>query len=541
MKRVYVVGFDGATWRFIQPLIQRGEMPNFQRLMQEGAHGELTSTIPFQSAAAWVTFMTGKNPGKHGVYMFQDYDALSYSYVGRTANSRYFSGQTIFDAVGQLGGTVAAVRVPISYPAWQVNGIMVSGFPTPGDTADSFYPPDLRDEVGFVGEPDPPDFRLLSTEQQVQTLETHMDRVSRLVDTLMQKTYDLFVVVHRVPDPIHHFFIKFVDPETPAYSSEAAQRWGDTVNRFYRHMDSALGETLDRLGPDDTIFVISDHGGAITPPRQLNLNVWLAQQGLLTPKKRSKSLVERLYALNQKLIPARIRSVLRRHAPQSVQGELRGLWQGLQAIDFSKTQAYMFPMKCPPLTGVVINVHGRQPEGTVASEAYETFRDRLMRNLAGLKDPNTGEPIVHAVYKREDLYHGDFVERAPDIIVWCNHLYKEGPFAEGPLVNQVPFDELVQVPGSHDEKGIFLAAGPGIAKGKTIEGANLIDVTPTILHAMELPIPSDMDGTVLKDVFEASREVESVDLTLERQSAENYLSEDEEQLIKDKLKGWGYM
>src|SRR5438270_8236218 len=110
MQRLYVIGFDGATWRFIEPLVRRGEMPNFQRLMDEGTHGELTSVIPFQSAAAWVTFMTGKNSGKHGVYMFQDYDALSYSYVGRTANSRYFSGQTIFDAIGQLGGTVAAVR-----------------------------------------------------------------------------------------------------------------------------------------------------------------------------------------------------------------------------------------------------------------------------------------------------------------------------------------------------------------------------------------------------------------------------------------------
>src|SRR5436305_11722826 len=115
MRKVYVVGFDGATWRFIEPLIQRGEMPNFERLMREGTHGELNSVIPFQSAAAWVTFMTGKNSGKHGVYMFQDYDALSYSYVGRTANSRYFAGQTIFDIIGELGGTVAAVRVPMTF------------------------------------------------------------------------------------------------------------------------------------------------------------------------------------------------------------------------------------------------------------------------------------------------------------------------------------------------------------------------------------------------------------------------------------------
>ena len=132
MRKVYVVGFDGATWRFIRPLVERGEMPNFQRLIAEGVSGDLKSVIPFQSAAAWVTFMTGKNSGKHGVYMFQDYDALSYTYAGRTANSRYFSGQTIFDIVGEMGGTVSAIRVPMTYPAWPINGVMVSGFPTPG-------------------------------------------------------------------------------------------------------------------------------------------------------------------------------------------------------------------------------------------------------------------------------------------------------------------------------------------------------------------------------------------------------------------------
>ena len=541
MRKTYVVGFDGATWRFLRPLIDRGEAPNFERLIKTGASGELTSVIPFQSAAAWVTFMTGKNSGKHGVYMFQDYDALSYSYVGRTANSRYFSGQTIFDVVGQLGGKVAAVRVPMTYPAWPVNGIMVSGFPTPGDTPDSFFPEALQARVGSAGQSDESDFRELTTEQQMKSLDAQMDRMSGLIRSLLDTESDLFMVVHRVPDPVHHFFLKFVDDRTPAYSPDQAQRWGDLVNRYYRKMDAALGETLDRLGPDDTIFVLSDHGGAITPPRQLNLNVWLAQQGWLTPQKETKSLMERVYALNQKLLPARVRAMLRRTAPKAVQGELRSMWRGLQGVDFAHTQAYQFPMKCPPLTGIVINVDGRQPQGTVPADQYEAMRDRLMAAVRTLRDPHTGEPVVKSVHRREDLYQGEYVERAPDLIVWCHDLYKEGPLAQGPVVGQVPFDELVQVPGSHDERGILLAAGPGIAAGRTVEGANLIDLTPTILHAMELPVPDDMDGRVLAEIFSDGRAVESVELALARSSEQSFLSDDEEQQIKDKLKGWGYL
>ena len=542
MRKVFVIGFDGATWRFIRPLVDRGEMPNFQRLMERGSYGDLTSTIPFQSAAAWVTFMTGQNSGKHGVYMFQDYDATSYSYVGRTANSRYFSGRTIFDVVGQMGGKVTAVRVPMTYPAWPINGLMVSGFPTPGNTPDSFYPPSLREELGSSAQPEQSDFRELSTEEQAATLEAQMERLSELVSRLMEREHDLFMVVHRISDEVHHFFIGFVDPRTPAYDPEKAAKYGDLVNHFYRKMDQTLGEMLEQLGPDDTVFVISDHGGNITPPRQFNLNVWLAQQGLLTPKQEARGLKAQIYALNQQLLPARLRTALRRAAPKGVKGELRQMWKGLQQIDFGQTQAYHFPMKCPPLAGIVINLKGRQEHGVVEPEDYEALRERIMRDLREVRDPRTGEKVVTGVFTREELYDGPYVERAPDIVVWCHELYKEGPLAAGPLIGEVPHDELVQVPGSHDERGIFLAMGPGIEQGTVLEGARLIDVPPTILHAMELPVPSHMDGQVLTEVFaERERAVQSVDLGLTRQSTESYLSEDEEQQIKEKLKGWGYL
>jgi len=542
MQKVYVVGFDGASWRFARPLVERGEMPNFARLMKEGVSGELTSTIPFQSAAAWVSFMTGKNSGKHGVYMFQDYDALSYSYVGRTANSRYFAGQTIFDVVGEMGGTVAAVRVPMTYPAWPVKGLMVSGFPTPGDTPESFYPPELQAEVGGAGQSDEADFRLLTTEQQVASLDGQMERMSGLVQKLIGGSHDLFMVVHRVPDPIHHFFLKFVDDRTPAYDAQEAAQWGDVVDRFYRKMDQALGETLEHMTEEDSIFVISDHGGAITPPRQLNLNVWLSEQGLLTVKEETKSLKERVYALNQRFLPSKLRSFLRRKAPKGVQGGLRDMWQGLQQIDFSQTKAYHFPMKCPPLAGINLNVRGRQTQGMVAPEQYEALRDAIIRDIQNLHDPKTGESVIHHVYKREELYHGDFVERAPDIIVWCHDMYKEGPLAQGPLVGEVPYDELVQVPGSHDEKGILIAKGPGILAGTTVDRAHLLDLPSTILHTMGLPVPADMDGRVLTEIFvEGGRKVESTDMSLSKQSEHDFLSEDEEQQIKDKLKGWGYL
>src|SRR6516162_4760927 len=134
---------------------------------------------------------------------------------------------------------------------------MVSGFPTPRDTPESIYPPELRAELGADLQPEGSDFRELTTEEQAKTLEAQMDRLSHLVNTLMDHDSDLFMVVHRTSDEVHHFFIGFVDPRTPAYDPEKAKKYGDLVNHFYRKMDQALGETLDRLSPEDTVFVIS--------------------------------------------------------------------------------------------------------------------------------------------------------------------------------------------------------------------------------------------------------------------------------------------
>jgi predicted AlkP superfamily phosphohydrolase/phosphomutase len=326
------------------------------------------------------------------------------------------------------------------------------------------------------------------------------------------------------------------------YEAGEAERWGDTVNHFYRKIDDALGETLQRLGPEDTIFVISDHGGNITPPRTVNLNVWLAQQGLLRPADQARSVRQRMYALNRRLLPGRARALLRRKAPIAVRSGVKGMWRGLQAIDYARTQAYHFPMKNPPLDAVVINLKGRQPQGSVDPSEYDEVRDRIMAGLHEIRDPRTDERVVRSVFKREDLYHGPFAERAPDIVVCYHDMYKEGPLARGEVIGEVPFDELKAVPGAHDDKGIFLARGPGIAAGKRLEGARLIDVPATILHTMELPVPAEMDGRVLRDIYSADqREVTTVDLAMARHSQENFLTDEEELQIKEKLKGWGYL
>src|SRR5690349_19714227 len=175
----------------------------------------------------------------------------------------------------------------------------------------------------------------------------------------------------------------------------------------------------------------------------------------------------------------------------------------LDAISWKETKAYRFPMY-PPVEGIMINVVGRQPEGCVQpGEEYEALRTRILEEARSLRDPKTGELVVLEAYRREELYHGERIETAPDIILVTQDCYKGGTSVDE-LVSDVPLDVLSKLSGVHRMDGIIAAQGPHLRWNQKLEGAGIIDVAPTILYALNMPIPSDMDGKPLTSMFEQS-------------------------------------
>ncbi len=146
--KVLVLGLDGATPELLERWVEEDKLPYLKQIMQKGIYGKLRSVYPPISPAAWTTFATGYNPGKHGTYDFRDYDTRRYSCFADTiVDSNAFAGKSIWDLVGAAGKKVGVVTVPVTYPAWKVNGFMVSGYPTP-DTGKNFtYPPELAKEI----------------------------------------------------------------------------------------------------------------------------------------------------------------------------------------------------------------------------------------------------------------------------------------------------------------------------------------------------------------------------------------------------------
>ena len=215
--KVLVIGLDGATPELLERWVGEGKLPHLSQIMARGLYGKLKSTYPPISPAAWTTFATGYNPGKHGTYDFRNYDPRRYGCFADTiVDSRPMMGKTIWDLVGASGGKVGVVTVPVTYPAWRVNGFMVSGYPTP-DAAKSFaYPPEWGQRIPPLTE-NSSFFKSATHEQVLDELIriTHL-RTDVSVAELLKDDYALFIMVIGATDRAHHDWWKYIDPTHPA-------------------------------------------------------------------------------------------------------------------------------------------------------------------------------------------------------------------------------------------------------------------------------------------------------------------------------------
>jgi len=221
-------------------------------------------------------------------------------------------------------------------------------------------------------------------------------------------------------------------------------------------------------------------------------------------------------------------------------------------IDMAKTEVYADETR----SILWLNVKGRDPAGTVEPDQYERVRTQVIEALEELRDHETGEPVVERAYRPEEIYHGNFVKDAPDIIVvWHNDEYRSRPSATSAhcaFMRKLDLDELerlerdAQANADHRMDGIVFLHGPGIKKGHETKGANIMDLAPTILHLFGLPIPEDMDGKLLDDALEEDYlranpiRFTGDDHKDEGRGSHQY-SEEEAATIQERLQGLGYL
>jgi predicted AlkP superfamily phosphohydrolase/phosphomutase len=551
-RKVMVIGLDGATFNLIGPWIEEGKMPTLRRLMKEGASGVLTTTLPPISSSAWVSFATGKNPGKHGLVDFVHPRQNSYQISIVSPQQR--ASKAIWNLLSETGRKVGIVGMPVTYPPEEVNGFMISDFLTPSASDDYTYPLSLREELDQAvgGFPLLPDERYRSTkflDKFIADMVTDVEgRLEGALYLLENKEWDFFFLLFWSSDMLQHETWRLLDKSHPQHDPQAAERYMGLIVDFHQRLDEAVRRLLDKVGPEDLVVIMSDHG--FGPVHSFFLvNNWLLEIGLLKLKRRFLTRLK--YALFRlgftplgafRLAKAlRLGFLRRRFRFQRGGGLMKRLFLSFADLDWSRTKAFAVGS----FGQIYINVAGKRPQGIVQpGKEYEDLREEIAARAQEIRDPRTGEKVVERVYRREEIYAGPLLEKAPDLVLqprnWEYMAFGHADFGASHVI-----EPIFGMSGHHRPDGIVILAGEGVQEGVRLQEANIMDLAPTILYAMGIPIPSDMDGRLLAEAFTpeflSKVEVQYTDELSDRPTGEDEYSTADEEEIRERLRGLGYV
>ncbi|MDX2169344.1 MAG: alkaline phosphatase family protein [Deltaproteobacteria bacterium] len=506
-----ILGLDGATLDLIAPWAADGTLPNLARLLREGASGRLAATVPAATFPSWTSFMTGVNPGRHGVFDFTRRDGGDYAV--RFVNATYRKARTIWRLMSDAGRRVAVLGVPGTYPPEPVNGCMLSGFDTPVTTetdASFAYPAGLADDVAAAGGFPFADFQEFSIgagwhAEACRRLCAGIERKLRLAERLLDRErWDCFMLMFGESDTAAHHFWGLHDAGSPRHDAAQAAAIGNPLRTVYAALDAAIGRLRARL-PDATVVIASDHGFGGAGTTALHLNRFLAQSDFLrfAPRAATARLAGALRSAAVRAVPERWQARAFRLAGGRLADRVEsGVRFG--GIDWAGTRAFSEELGYFP--SIWMNVQGRDRCGTVAVADYQATRAELIAALEAWRDPIHGTRVVRRVWPREALYHGPCVAAAPDLVLELETpggysyvglpSYGRDGAAVGVLDPAALGGKLAGMSGSHRPDGVVILAGEGIAAG-ALSGAHIMDLAPTILALAGVAVPQGWDGRVL--------------------------------------------
>ncbi len=459
-SKVVVIGLDCA-----EPSLVFGRyadrLPNLTRLRTRGTWGKLRSCDPPITVPAWMSMMSGKDPGTLGYYGFRNRADRSYEKM-TTATSLAVREPLLWDILGKAGRRVILLGVPQTYPPRPVNGLMVTDFLTPSIASNYTYPPTLKDEIAGLPDVHPyefdvSDFRTPDKGKIRDALVRMTDKRFALARHLMKsRPWDFFMMVEMGTDRVHHAFWQYMDPAHHRYVP--GNPFESVIPDYYEHVDARIGELLAVIPDDAHVIVVSDHG-AQCMDGGIALNEWLVQKGYL---------------------------VL--HEAPAVPSRLEAL-----KVDWARTTAWGSGGYYGRL---FLNVKGREPQGLIAPEDYEPTRDRLIAELEALGDPE-GRPIGTRVLKPEDLYRTVRGEAPPDLFVYFGNLRWRSVGTVGTGSIHTFENDTGPDDANHAQDGLIIVAGPDVAARGPVDGLEIRDLAPTVLRLFGIDVPGDIQGRVI--------------------------------------------
>jgi predicted AlkP superfamily phosphohydrolase/phosphomutase len=458
-KKVAILGLDSVPPEMMfEKLLDK--VPNIKKIYSTGVHGKLRTCDPPITIPAWMVMMTGKNPGKLGIYGFRHRRGNAYS-DGYIVNSTSVKEKTVWDILAAHGKKVVELGVPPSYPPRQVDGVdSVSCFLTPDPGKEFTYPPSLKQEVlSWAGGKYIFDvtFRTDNREKiKAELFEMTRKRFDVAEKLAQEKPWDFFMMHEIGFDRLHHAFWKFFDEGHPKHVPGSPFRTID--EEYYKMVDERIGRLIEIFGDECLTFIVSDHGskgmqGAFC------VNQWLAEEGYL-----------------------RFRT-----APTSMTDIDKA------DVDWEKTKAWGWGGY---YARIFFNVKGREPKGVIEPSDLESEKAALTRKIMSIED-DKGRRMKNSVIEPGEIY-GTARGDKPDLMVYFDELNWRSAGTVGHDSNYLFENDTGPDDSVHSMDGIFLMKAPWKEMGgKTLEGARVEDMAPTILNYFGISpaeLGSEADG-----------------------------------------------
>lgn len=487
MARTLLIGLDGGTFMILDPLMEQGVMPTLKSVIQNGVRAELLSTPNPLTPPAWVSVMTGRSPGNHGVFDFVRVVEHENGCYMNLINALDVRCETIWSVVSRNGQSATSLNFVAMNPPRPIKGHVIPGYMTAGTLKFNVYPPGLLAKLralpGFsvnditwdLEAGRKADLYQLSDEQFESFIRYHIKADRQWLNVLRHlmatEPSELAGIVFDGVDRLQHVAWRFLDPKYfPENPSPSESHFRRLCLEYFRELDGFLSEIVRIAGPDGRVFILSDHG--FGPSHEIfYANTWLHENGYLYWKE----------------------GVPRDDSGAQIPDTSRGY---LASVDWNRTTAYV---QTPNSNGIHIRIAEKPGQPGVSPRDYHSFRNRLASRLSDYRDPATGEQVVAKIQIREEIFSGPYAEQAPDLTLTLrDHNWGSVSVLNAPnALRQRP-----KVVGTHRPEGVFIAAGSGIRKGLNLLPTSILNVAPLVLHSCEIPIPEDLEGDVVTYIYE---------------------------------------
>ena len=459
-----MIGLDSVPANLLFNGLGR-QLPNIGKMLDSGMYAVLESCHPPITIPAWMVMMSGKTPGKLGIYGFRHRKGFSYN-EGWIATSQSIKEPRVWDYLAQLDKKVCLVGIPPTYPPIPVNGNLISCFITPKQRKDFTYPPQLAGELRSLLDGDyifDVAFRNENRDQIIDELYKMTEKRFTAIKHLLKKqSWDFFMFVEIGVDRLHHMFWKYYDKEHPKY--EPNNKYEQVIPEYYKYIDREIGELLSIIDDDTYVLLVSDHGTA-SMKGAFCINEWLLEKGYLVLKKYPDSVTD----LDK------------------------------CEVDWDKTTAWGWGGY---YARIFFNVKGREEQGTVDPAEFDKVRDKLMADLKAIGGPKN-EQFANRVFTPEQVYD-ECNGAKPDLMVYFDDLYWRSAGTIGHKSLYLSENDTGPDDSVHWWDGVFVLYNKKkslSSSGGETRRLSIYDVAPTILEFMGSEVPKDMKGKAIKEVL----------------------------------------